>query len=71
MSATTKKDIDRGLNDPEAAESRYLIVMCDTFSYEDYPVYCKTHKECEDKRKKPGSMQRVMEVIEIKSRAST
>jgi len=42
----------------------FMVVKCDTFDYEDYPVYSSrktVHKEVAE----PGSMQRVMEVYDL------
>lgn len=43
----------------------YMVVVCDSYDYTDYPVYCDAEKA----RKtiaKPGDMQRVMEVYDIR-----
>ena len=62
---TTKEDIskwfDQGLSDGH----QILLVVCDTFSYEDYPVYCnldnfKTKFEEYDK-----NMQSVIEIYNL------
>lgn len=44
----------------------YMIVMCDTFSWEDYPVYYNA-KDCLKRVAKPGDMQTVMEVYDLKA----
>lgn len=64
MFAAQKDDIsewfDHGKNDPT---NTHMIIMCDTYDYEDYPVYCKSIKEVENKLFcTSSSMQRVMEV---------
>ena len=42
----------------------HMLVVCDTFSYEDYPVYVKKGEDVHDRVKyyDGRSMQRVMEV---------
>ncbi len=45
---------------------RYMVVLCDTFDYYDYPVYCDEEK-ARKTLAEPGSMQRVMEVYDLKS----
>lgn len=76
---TTRADIDRWLSDlynPGYGEYGYtdkgkkythMIVACDTFDYEDYPVFVE---EGEDVRKKADSISkqdfgRVMEVYSV------
>ncbi len=49
-------------------KSNYMIIVCDTFSYEDYPVYVEG--SADDAREKKEeynkeSMQRVMEVYDL------
>lgn len=59
---TTREEIsawfDRGL----AQGARHMLVICDTFDHDDYPVYTKTDEECLARYRAPGEMRRVMEV---------
>ena len=63
--ATTRQDIqdwiDRGLSEGAS----HLVVVCDTFDYEDYPVFCTTVEEAKKRYNEPGSMQKVMEVYKL------
>ena len=45
-----------------------MIVGCDTFSYEDYPIYCASAAECVEEFHaiSRGEMSRVMEVYDFK-----
>lgn len=61
----TQNDIRRWLNEAKNKNAKYLIVVCDTFDYDDYPVYCMTDDECLEKYANPGDMQRVMEVYDL------
>jgi hypothetical protein len=63
--AATQDDIKRWLESAKKEKAKYMIVMCDTFNWEDYPVNCKTAKECTEKYNNPGSMQKVMEVYDL------
>jgi len=63
--ATTQEDIRRWLASAKKEKAKFMIVVCDTFDYEDYPVNCMTAEECLDKYNNPGSMQRVMEVYDL------
>jgi len=37
--ATTKEDIQRWLDYGKESGATHVIVVCDTFDWEDYPVY--------------------------------
>lgn len=53
---------DRGV----AQGATYMIVWVDTYDYEDYPSYAKTYEEARRSVDNPGSMQRVMEVYDLR-----
>jgi len=66
---TMKKQIenwfDRGVKDG----ATHMIVMCDTFDYEDYPVYLKEENSDSAQAKvneHVKNMQTVMEVYNLK-----
>lgn len=63
--ATTKEDIGRWFARGVEDGARHMLVVCDTFDYDDYPVYTKTDAECLAKYKAPGEMQKVMEVYDL------
>lgn len=44
---------------------RYMLVVCDTFDYDDYPVFTDSDAECLARYRNPGNMQRVMEVYDL------
>jgi len=50
---------------------RYIISVCDTFDWEDYPVYCRDTEELS--KQKPQydgvNMQRINEVIDVENPA--
>jgi hypothetical protein len=63
---TTQSDVTRWLSDGVAKGAAHMIVVCDTFSYEDYPVYVMPNETLGDMRSKYSvSMQRVMEVYDL------
>ncbi len=55
--------IERGI----AEGARYLIVACDTFDHDNYPVYAKTDEEClrEYDARRGQNMQTVDEVYDL------
>jgi len=66
MDMTTQTDISRWFDRGIEQSARHMIVVCDTFDHEDYPVYTKTDDECIAKVNAPGEMQRVMEVYDLR-----
>ena len=55
------------VNVPEG--STHMAVVCDTFDYEDYPVYVKKGEDARDKLAKYDkgeNMQHLMEVYNLK-----
>lgn len=63
----TREAISAWIKEGRALGMQYLIVACDTFDYEDYPIFCKDAQECEKKYKEHDglNMQRVMEVYNL------
>lgn len=47
----------------------HMIIVCDTFDWEDYPVYAESPKDCMEKYRQYGpgntNMQKVMEVYDL------
>lgn len=64
---TTKDDIRLWLKRGIEMGATHVIVACDTFDYQDYPVYVKPEEDARKLRaeydQKP--MQRVMEVYSL------
>lgn len=65
--AVTRQEIsgwfDQGVKDGR----EFMIIVCDTFDYEDYPVYSSRGRLAEEMRNHDGkNMQRIMEVYDLK-----
>ena len=61
-------DIARWFREGVKQGSRYMLVVCDTFDHDDYPVYVSTDVAClerYDHYSNHASMQRVMEVYDL------
>jgi len=58
-----KEWYDRGVQEG----AKWMIVVCDTFDHEDYPVFCKTKEEYVVKydHYNGKNMQRIMEVYDL------
>lgn len=64
--ATTKEDILRWLESGKEEGATHLIVVCDTFDWEDYPVFVSPQENVHEKEEHyNGNMQRVMEVYNL------
>lgn len=63
--AVTRNKISSWFDEGVAQKSNYMLVICDTFDYEDYPVFANTDFDCLFQYKNPGEMQRVMEVYDL------
>lgn len=65
--ATTRMDLkvwfDRGVKE----KATYMIVVCDTFDYGDYPAYVSKDENVHDRITyyKMSPMQRIMEVYDL------
>lgn len=63
--ATTKEDIRGWRKRGEELGATHLIVVCDTFDWDDYPVFVMKN-ECPRKKIKEYNgvnMQKIMEII--------
>lgn len=69
--AATRNDILGWLTDPAYVQllgdddSRYCIIVCDTFDWEDYPVYATDEDDVRKQIAELGPMQKVMEVYDL------
>lgn len=62
---TTKATLQEWFERGQATDASvtHMIVVCDTFDYEDYPVYVKAGEDASEAvEKHSGNMQKVMEV---------
>ena len=64
---TTREMISKWFDRGVADGARHMLVICDTFDHDDYPVFTKTDFDCLLKCKNPGEMQRVMEVYDLRA----
>ena len=62
---TTKQELSDWFDAGVKQGAMHMLVICDCFDHEDYPVYTKTADGCRAKYKNPGEMQRVMEVYDL------
>ncbi|MFW6243090.1 MAG: hypothetical protein ACOC2W_02930 [bacterium] len=65
--AATRQDIDRWIKTAKENNDKYILSVCDTYEYSDYPVYFKTIDELLEKYNDYDfiDMQKVNEIIRI------
>jgi len=65
--ATTQEDIRGWLNNGKKMKATHVIVVCDTFDLEDYPVYVMPTDDVREKYAEFNgpNMQKVMEVYSL------
>lgn len=65
--ATTPEDLITWFKHGVEEKATHMIVVCDTFSYEDYPVYVKIDEDPREKARDYNgkNMQKVMEVYNL------
>lgn len=65
--AASRESIIEWLQEAQDRKSTHLLVVCDTFDREDYPVYCESPIKAisEYNRLNGKNMQRVMECYDM------
>lgn len=68
--ATTREDIGLWFDAGKKQKATHMIVVCDTFDWEDYPVYVTKDQDVkkivQEHQPSAGNMQKVMEVYNLK-----
>lgn len=64
---TTKEDIKGWIKRGQDQGATHMIVVCDTFDWDDYPVYVMPAENVQDKYSQYNgpNMQKVMEVYNL------
>lgn len=65
--AATKEEVEGWISKARKEGFKYIISVCDTFDYDDYPVYCYDEIDLDENKKyySKASMQRINEIIKI------
>jgi len=65
--AATKQDIIEWLKEGQENGSTHVIVVCDTYDWDDYPVFVKPEEDVQAHFKyyNGSNMQKVMEVYNL------
>jgi len=65
---TTQADIREWLERGQGKGATHVIVMCDTFDWDDYPVFVDSNQNIRDevaRLQNGGNMQKIMEVYNL------
>lgn len=64
--AMTKDQIRQYLEHGKVQNATHVIIVCDTFDWEDYPIFVLPHEDARTIAKEYGTnMQKVMEVYSL------
>lgn len=63
---TTREEISTWFDAGVEEGATHMIVVCDTFDFEDYPVYVTAEQNVQEMIEKRGEMQSIMEVYNLK-----
>ena len=65
---TTKEDIRQWLKEAKKKKAHHMLVICDSFDYEDYPVFVVGDEDVNrviKEKCRNDNMQRLMEVYDL------
>jgi hypothetical protein len=62
---TTRTEISKWFDEGVQMGKGYMLILCDTYDWSDYPDYYAHRVDAERKAKFPGEMQKVMEVYDL------
>ena len=66
---TTKTQIETWFDDGVARGATHMMVVCDTFDFEDFPVYVSSTEDFHEKyqAERDKRMQKIMEVYDLRA----
>ncbi len=67
--AVSRQELMAWFREGVEQKATHMIVVCDTFDWEDYPAYVMEGEDVREREKKfqvQGNMQRVMEVYDLR-----
>lgn len=71
--AANRSDVDRWIKEARDRRMGYILSICDTWDYDDYPIYCKDKKELKGaiRTKSSQFMVIINEVIRVTEKDAT
>lgn len=63
----TRNDVDRWIKEAIKNKMKFIISVCDTFEWDDFPIYCKDEEELRNEYPKHDgeNMETINEIIKI------
>ena len=64
--AASREDVNRWIDMAKEKKTPFILSVCDTFDWDDYPIYCENTKELLEKHLTHDgvNMQRINEIIQ-------
>lgn len=69
--AATRNEISNWFDYGIEKGAAYMVVICDTYDYKDYPSFFYTANEVQRKKAAPGDMQKIMEIYDLRDDKSS
>ena len=65
--AANRNEVDEWIDTARKDKMKFIISVCDTYDWEDYPVYCKDKKELLEVYNNYDrvNMQKINEIIQV------
>jgi hypothetical protein len=63
--AASRQDLSEWFDEGVSEGATHMIVVCDTFDWEDYPVFVKGNVESKIEHYRQAPMQKIMEVYNL------
>jgi len=65
--STTKEDLSRWFDNGLLVQATHMIIVCDTYDYEDFPVYVYATQDvkAEQAHQANKPMQKIMEIYNL------
>ena len=63
----TRQEVDQWIETARENGNTHIVVMCDTFDYDNYPIYVNSQEEADKavKDKSGKNMQQLQEIIDV------
>ncbi len=69
--STIQEDTKRWIKEGKKQKAAYLLIVCDRFNYENYPVYVKKNESLEEKKNQYSiHMQSIDDIIDLRKKKS-
>jgi hypothetical protein len=71
--AANRNEVDEWIDTARKDKMKFIISVCDTYDWEDYPVYCKDKKELLEVYNNYDrvNMQKINEIIQVEENSVT